>query len=202
MGSDLNFLLNLHRSDTWSLNLLGGFRYLALDESLCIVANSYLFTTTTYTDNFGNVLATAPPGSSVTVIDQFNTHNEFYGGQVGAQFQYALGQWFFSGVGKLAIGDTHETITINGTTNVYPINSNPVSLQGGNYATIQAGRYSTNRFAVAPELQLFVGYQFTPFLRGMIGYNFIYLSSVARPGNQIDNTFDGVVHPTVPMASS
>jgi hypothetical protein len=30
----------------------------------------------------------------------------------------------------------------------------------------------------------------------------MYLSSVMRPGNQIDNTYDGVVHPTVPMVNS
>ena len=47
-------------------------------------------------------------------------------------------------------------------------------------------------------MQLSVGYQFTPWVRGLIGYNFLYLSSVVRPGTQIDNTYDGVVHPLVP----
>lgn len=202
MGTDINGLFNLYRSSNWSLNVLGGFRYFELDESVTIVGNSYLFQDTVYTDNFGNVLADAPPGSSVQTIDQFNTRNSFYGGQLGAQFRYNLNRWSFGAITKLAIGDTHEVITINGTTNVFPINNYPVTLGGGNYATIQSGRYSSDHFAVAPEVTLNVGYQFTPFLRGMIGYNFIYLSSVARPGNQIDNTFDGVNHPAVPMASS
>jgi hypothetical protein len=35
-----------------------------------------------------------------------------------------------------------------------------------------------------------------------MGYDFIYLSSVLRPGNQIDNTYDGVTHPLVPMKTS
>ncbi len=67
---------------------------------------------------------------------------------------------------------------------------------------MQIGRYSVDRFAVAPEAQFNVGYQFTPWIRGQVGYNFLFLSSVARPGNQIDNTYDGVTHPTVPMTSS
>ncbi len=64
-GGDVNLLYNLYRGNGWTINLLGGYRYLELDESLTITANSTLFTTTTYTDNMGNVLATAPPGSTV-----------------------------------------------------------------------------------------------------------------------------------------
>ena len=165
MGTDINGLFNLYRSSNWSLNVLGGFRYFELDESVTIVGNSYLFQDTVYTDNFGNVLADAPPGSSVQTIDQFNTRNSFYGGQLGAQFRYNLNRWSFGAITKLAIGDTHEVITINGTTNVFPINNYPVTLGGGNYATIQSGRYSSDHFAVAPEVTLNVGYQFTPFAR-------------------------------------
>lgn len=201
-GMDLNGRYNLIRDSGMSLSLVGGFRYLQLDETLTIGANSSLFQTATYTDNMNNVLATAPPGSNVLVIDQFGTRNQFYGGQIGADFQYSSNRWFFGATGKLALGVTHQSVDINGSTTVLPVNDNPVFLSGGNYATIQAGHYSTNRFAVAPELQLSLGYQFTPFTRGLIGYNFLYLSSVARPGNQIDNTFDGVNRPMVPMTSS
>ena len=201
-GGDVNLLYNLYRSDGWTVNLLGGYRYLQLDESLTIAANSNVFTTTTYTDNFGNVLATATPGSSVLVIDQLNTRNEFNGGQIGAEFQYLAGRWSVGGAAKLAVGATHEEVTINGSTTVFPVNGSPVPLLGGNYATLQMGRYAMDRFAVAPEAQLNIGYQFTPWVRGMIGYNFLYLSSVIRPGNQIDNTYDGVVHPIVPMTTS
>jgi len=201
-GGDINGVFNLLRRDGWTVSLTGGFRYLELHETLSIVANSNLFTSTTYTDNAGNTLVTAPPGSSVTVVDQFNTRNEFYGGQVGMKFQYMANRWSVSGVTSLALGDTHEVITVNGYTNVYPINGQPVTLAGGNYATLQTGSYATNRFAVAPAFQCNVGYQFTPFLRGTLGYSFMFLSNVARPGNQIDNTYDGVVHPLVPMINT
>jgi len=201
-GADVNGLFNIFRTAGWTLNLEGGFRYYELDETLNITANSQLFTPTTYTDNFGNTLAFAPPGSTVTVVDQFNTHNNFYAGQVGAQLQYSMNRFFFSGATQIAMGDMHESVSVNGYTNVFPVNSSPVSLQGGNYATNQIGTYSLNKFAVAPQVRLNVGYQFTPFIRGMLGYNFLWISSVARPGNQIDNTFDGISHPLVPMTQS
>jgi hypothetical protein len=201
-GGDVNLLFNLYRARGWTVNLLGGYRYLELDETLTIGPNSNLFTSTTYTDGDGNLLATAPAGSAVTVIDQFRTRNEFNAGQIGAQFQYLFGRWSLDGTVKLALGATHEVILIDGSTTVFPVNANPVFLTGGNYATLQTGRYTTNRFAVAPEAQLNVGYQLTPWFRAQVGYSFLYLTSVARPGNQIDNTYDGAVHPAVPTISS
>lgn len=201
-GGDINALFNLYRAANWNLTLLGGFRYLQLDENLDILANSNLFVTTVYTDNFGNVLANAPPGSSVSVYDHFGTRNEFYGGQLGVRFNGLMNRWVLNGAVKVALGDTHEVVNINGNTTVFPINGTPVPLAGGNYATLQSGSYAVDRFAVAPEVQLGVGYQFTPCTRAMIGYNFLLLSNVLRPGNQIDNTYDGVVHPDVPLTSS
>jgi hypothetical protein len=201
-GGDVNLLYNAYRNNGLTVNLLGGFRYLQLNETLSISGTSTLFTATTYTDGNGDTLASAPAGSNVVVYDSFHTRNEFYGGQIGASAQYLMGRLFFGGDVKLAVGATHQVVDVNGTTTVFPTNSSPVPLTGGNYATLQIGRYSMDRFAVAPSTQLNVGYQFTPWLRGMVGYNFLYLSSVVRPGPQIDNSFDGVIHPLVPMVQA
>jgi hypothetical protein len=201
-GADINLLYNACRTCGWTVNLLGGYRYLQLDESIDISSNSTLSGTNTYTDSMGNVLATALPGSTVGVLDHFGTRNQFSGGQVGAEFQYLGNCWFVSGGAKLAIGATHEVISIDGATTIFPPNGFPVNLTGGNFATQQIGRYIRNRFALAPEAQLNVGYQITPCIRAQIGYSFLYLSSVVRPGNQIDNSFDGVTHPGVPFTSS
>jgi hypothetical protein len=201
-GAEVNLLGNLYRGNGWVFNILGGYRFLQLDESLTITANSNLFTTTTYTDNLGNTLVTAPPGSAVTMIDEFRTRNFFNGGQIGFQGQYFWRLLSISGAAKLAMGDTYGVVDVNGATNVFPINGSMVPLIGGNYATLQAGRYSSNRFALAPEAELKIGYQVFPYMRVQVGYDFLFLSSVLRPGNQIDNTYDGVTHPLVPMAYS
>ena len=201
-GGDINLLFNLFRNDRWSINLLGGYRYLELDESLGIDSVSQMFVGTTFADNQGNTLVTAPPGSTIRVSDRFATRNQFNGGQLGAEFQYVMGRWSVLGAAKLGIGATHEVITIDGATIVFPAGGSPVTLQGGNYATLQIGRYSHDCFALAPEFQLTLGYQITPWMRATIGYDFLYLSRVVRPGNQIDNTYDGVTHPAVPFSSS
>jgi hypothetical protein len=201
-GGDVNVLYNLYRAQGLTVSLLGGYRFLELDESITITGNSTLLDASTFTDTAGNVLATAPPGSTFTVIDHFGTRNQFSGGQLGAEFQYWWDCWFVGGAAKVALGATHEVITVEGATNVFPTNGAPVPITGGNFANIQIGRYARDRFAVAPEAQLNVGCQITPCLRALIGYNFLYLSSVARPGNQIDNSYDGVVHPGVPRTSS
>jgi hypothetical protein len=201
-GADVNLLYNLYRRGGWTINLVGGYRYLDLSESLDITASSNMFVTTTYTDNAGNVVVTAPPGSTIMVSDHFGTRNQFNGGQLGAEFQWWRNRWFVDATVKLGIGATHEVIFIDGSTVVFPAGGTPVPLVGGNYATLQMGGYARNRFALAPELQLSVGYLITPWLRAMVGYNFLYLTSVVRPGNQIDNTFDGVTRPIVPMVGS
>jgi hypothetical protein len=201
-GGDINLLCNLLRDNGWMLDLQGGFRYLQLDESLNINSYSNLLVTTTYSDNSGNVIVSAPPGSNVAVFDYFGTHNHFYGGQIGARFERSMGNWSIGCVTNLAIGATNEISLINGNTIVYPANGPSVPVGGGTFANIQSGRYSINRFALAPELQTSIGYQFGSHVRLSAGYNLFYLSSVMRPGNQIDNTYDGIVHPLAPLASS
>jgi hypothetical protein len=202
-GGEINGLFNIYRDNSWSIRLLGGFRYLELNETLTVTNSSTLLSSVDYTDTMGNTLVTAPAGSFASAWDFFGTRNQFYGGQLGARFEGNAGRWIFSGAGKLALGATHEVITINGNTLVSPVNAGPVTLQGGNFATsTNSGRFADTRFAVAPEIQLSVGYQLGAHVCLLAGYNFLWLSSVARPGNQMDNVYDGVTRPGVPMASS
>ena len=48
------------------------------------------------------------------------------------------------------------------------------------------GRTKHSSFAAVPEVGLKIGYQFTDHLRVTVGYDFLYWSRVARPGQQID----------------
>jgi hypothetical protein len=202
-GAELNARYSLSQGDGWAVGLLGGFRYLEVNEALTISSTTTFLVPGTYTDGAGKTLVTAPPGSLSSVVDFFGTRNQFYGGQVGACFEGHVDRWFLGAVGKLALGTTREEITATGYTLVSPVNAAPVPLWGGNYVGgTNAGRYWGYRFAVAPEVQVNVGCQLGSHVRAMLGYNFLYLSSVARPGNQIDNVYDGVNRPAVPMASS
>lgn len=56
---------------------------------------------------------------------------------------------------------------------------------GGNIGT-----YTRTRLAVIPELNTNLHFQLTPIWRLNVGYSLLYLSNVARPGNQIDPIVD------------
>jgi len=43
---------------------------------------------------------------------------------------------------------------------------------------------------VIPEVGVQLGYQFNPHVRAFVGYDFLYCSDVARPGQQIDRGVD------------
>src|SRR5262249_23740520 len=48
------------------------------------------------------------------------------------------------------------------------------------------GSSTTGRFSVVPEVGMNLGYYVTDWMRLSVGYNFLYWSGVARPGEQID----------------
>jgi hypothetical protein len=56
-----------------------------------------------------------------------------------------------------------------------------LAVPGGN-----AGRIEYNRFVVVPEVGVNLGWQATSWLRLNVGYDFLYINDVARPGSQID----------------
>src|SRR5262249_59900165 len=57
------------------------------------------------------------------------------------------------------------------------------------------GHYDRERFTVIPEVGLNVGYELSEHCRLTVGYNFLYWSSVVRPGDQIDRNVDVTLIP-------
>jgi hypothetical protein len=68
--------------------------------------------------------------------------------------------------------------------------------------TSNIGNYSRNTFGVVPELAGNIGYAITPRLRLICGYTFIYWSSVARAGSQIDTDVNSTLLPNSPNPPS
>jgi hypothetical protein len=48
------------------------------------------------------------------------------------------------------------------------------------------GHFTQTRFAVVPQFGINVGYKINDNWRVFVGYDFLYWSKVARPGDQID----------------
>jgi len=171
-GAEANGIFKLWQGQQGSVVLLGGFRYLDLQESLSLNGN--------LNDFVENIQDKIGMG--------FDTHNQFYGGQLGLKGQWNFGRWDVEATGKVALGVTHQNVSISG----FDIQSGPGAFAPG-YNTgfwyaqpSNIGSQSRNAFSVVPQVGLKVGYNILPNLRATVGYDFVYWSDVVRPGDQID----------------
>lgn len=122
------------------------------------------------------------PANNFAIRDQFDTRNQFSGLDLGWMYRRTRGFWTFDALMRLAIGNTRQSVNINGTTRI----DNGAVQQGGLLAqTSNIGSYKRDEFSVVPEFDFNVGYQLTDHLRLIGGYTFIYWSNVVRPGDQI-----------------
>ena len=159
----------------WAVIL--GVRYLDLTENLTL---KYA------TDD-------ATTGGSVAVTDGFGTRNQFYGAQVGAKGAWELGRFTIETGMLLGLGEMAETIHIAGATTVTngAFGLTTGTTPGGVFA--EPSNIGTTRrtlFAFVPEFNLKVGYALSAAVQPFIGYDAMWLSNVARPGNQIDRNIN------------
>ncbi len=177
-GAGVSGLANLCCDCRYRVDFLTGFRYLELREGIG--------------DRESVAVSPAVPtigGSTLAVADQFDTRNQFYGGQLGARAEYRWRKVFLVTTASVALGTNREEIDIHGSTVITPAGGPRTTLAGGILALpSNSGHFSRDRFAVVPEIGVNLGYQVTPHLRAFVGYGFLYISNVARPGNLIDRT--------------
>ena len=129
---------------------------------------------------------------SGVINDSFRTENRFHGGQVGLTGEVRRGRWYVDGRASIAFGTVFQRADVGGGQQLLFANGAVGQYQGGLLAVPGAniGAFTQNKFAVAPEVSLNFGYHLTPNMRVFVGYNFLYLSSVLRPGNVIDTNID------------
>lgn len=150
------------------IDMVGGYRYLNLDEQLTISAATSTLLTVAVTQD--------------TVFDRFSTSNEFHGGDLGFIWEWESAQWSLELLSKMAIGTTRQQVSVSGGSTI-----GGVSGTGGLLALpSNIGTYNRNIFSVVPELGVTLGYKITPRLKATAGYTLIYWSHVARPGDVID----------------
>jgi hypothetical protein len=165
----------------YNVGLYGGFEYLGLEESIDL------------TESFHGLPTAPAPYMNANILgqDHFQTRDDFYGGVVGLSGEYSYGRVSFEGYGQVALGDTHQTLVIDGDQIVTQPNGTASRFVGDLYALkTNIGRYHRERFSVVPELGLNVGVLLTSHIRAFIGYDFLYWTNVIRPGTQIDRNLD------------
>ncbi len=173
-GADATGVINLHRGDAFELSGLGGVRYLNLAESFNL--------------NYQSVgVSGVYVGDNGTLFDQFQTRNQFYGALLGLRGKYAWGPLWAEVTARAAVGLSHEVLEISGgyTSVNYlgPVRTGP---EGVFAQPSNEGQYSTDKLALVPEAQIKLGYNVTPAIRVTAGYDFLYYSSVVRPGDNIN----------------
>jgi hypothetical protein len=171
-GSDATAVFNLYRSAQWELSGLAGFRYLNLSENFDL------------TDSLAG-LSGPFVGQSGTVADHFGTTNQFYGAAVGLRGSASWGPFSASMSARIALGPSREVLNVSGA--FQAVNFYASSGAQGIFAQpSNSGSHSANVFAVAPEIEIKFGYDITPAVRLTVGYDFLYYSSVVRPGSQLN----------------
>jgi hypothetical protein len=213
LGAEANVRTLCWCDCNWYVTGLAGFRYLNLNESLTITEKILV----------QKDVPAVPPnvpifaGDQITVFDSFATRNNFYGGQVGLSGQWQTGRWSVMGSAKIAVGATVQTVDIDGGQLIVSKNGNRQSFVGGLYAlNSNIGSHTQTRMSYVPEVGIKLGYDLTNNIRIFAGYDFLYWSSVLRPGYQIDQGLDvnrvpnsggpfppiNQVRPTVPFQTS
>lgn len=194
-GGDINMRKNLCCSCCGRVDLLAGYRPQRFTEETVITENLINLST-----NRG-----IPVGTSIVVQDSIRTQNTFNGGQIGLAGEYRSGCFYFDARALFAAGDLSRVVDINGQTIVTVPGGTPVVRVGGLLAQpSNIGHYTSHTFALAPEIGLKVGYQVLEHVRVSAGYTFLYMTDVARSGDQISRVANPVqlVPGTVAPATS
>jgi Putative beta barrel porin-7 (BBP7) len=180
-GAELFFRHALCRGCNWRVDGLLGWRYNRLDETLAI--------SDTKTVLSGQTGLTV--GTLLSEYDRFSTRNTFNGVQIGVITEVVHCRWWFETRTTLALGNNRSLVNIDGqATAVVPVPNMPdqiiVTPAGLLAQGTNIGAYRNDDFAVVPQLGVSVGYEIICGLWATAGYNFMYWSRVARPGDQID----------------
>jgi hypothetical protein len=152
-------------------DLIVGFRYLDLQESIAVESPSFF-----------------PDGDVITVRDSIRTRNAFYGGQVGFNGRFG---GFERGLGldvstRGAVGGVAQRADLVGS-NTFIVAGVEDTEPGGLYARgANAGTFTRTKIAYLHDLDVKLTYNFTSWFQVSFGYSLIYLSSVMRPGGAID----------------
>ncbi len=177
IGGDVNFRYGLTTSELGRLDVLMGYRYMNLRDSVEVES----------TNAFADL-----PQSTRTVSDHFRTLNQFHGAQVGLGGTHRLfDRLTLTTKATVAIGVDISDVTIRGQT-VSPLGTTDGGLLTG---PSNIGNYREHYFSVIPEGTVKFGWDFTDRLRLNAGYSFLYWSRVRRAADQIDPAIQTVNRP-------
>ncbi len=201
-GGDVNLthatvgVLSYEHETNLELDVLAGFRFLDLNETLSFRQLSTILPGGF--SGFNGRLVFAP--NQIAVADTFDNRNQFYGPQIGASVEYQYCHFYYYGSLKMGLGVVHEVSEVLGTTTLITPTGAMTTVPGGLLALgTNIGRRAHDEFAAAPEVNMNIGYQLCRNVRLAVGYDFLYWSVTARPGDQINDRINVTQLPTSPV---
>ena len=125
------------------------------------------------------------------VDDGFRARNDFHGSEFGLRSRIYRGRWSLEVLTKIALGNTHQVVTIDGQTIVTPT-AQPTQVRDGGVFAVRTneGTYTRDTFTMIPQLGLELGYQVNDNWRAYVGYNILYWGAVIHAAEQIDLNVD------------
>lgn len=179
-GVELNSCACLGCWRGFSLEGLGGLRWLQLQENLTFCIQTKTLPNVPFPPDFYNAK------------DRFKTANNFFGAQLGLRAHYRCCDWLVEITPKVCLGVLNQSVRIHGdgetlSGNLFYSIKGPAKLVGGVFAQpTNIGHHNRNTFAATFETNLRAGYQITNCLEVFVGYDFIMISNVVRPGDQMN----------------
>ncbi len=177
-GADGSLYLLLSRSEGHRMDLLGGYTYNILRNSIGIetITQDFRFPST------GNV---------TTTNDLFETENVFNGGHLGVLSSVVRSRVSLSTLAKISFGNMRQTSTIRGYSIVQDALLNQNAFGAGILTQpSNIGVSSRNNFGFIPELGLKLGLCARENIQFTVGYTMMMWSGVALAGEQIDSAVD------------
>lgn len=174
-GADLAIRQYLHGGLGATIDMLYGYQFMRLNESLGIASTS-----TSLDEDF------APVGSIFSLADQFNVSNEFHGGQIGLAANYRERCWSFNGLAKVGFGSLRRQADRSGITVTTVDDETAVNNNGLLVRSTNAGTVTDHTFGWIPELDLSLGWQRYAGWDLTFGYHLIVMTDALQASGAID----------------
>ena len=190
-GGDASFRQIIHQGLGASIEMLYGYQFMRLEEGLNIRS-----TATSLDDAF------APIGSVISIADDFESSNEFHGGQIGLAMRYNEGCWGFRGLLKTGFGSLQRRVVLGGSTTTTIDAATAVDPQGLLVRNTNAGVTRDRTFAWTPEVDATLTYRRFPNYDISVGYHLMVMTDAVRLGDVFDpNLSSNLSTPLVGSAS-
>lgn len=167
-GGDANLRKDTYRFFVDRNEWLAGFRYLELSERVQITDRSLI------------------AGTTFTTLDEFQTRNQFYGGQIGMHSRLYGVRWSLDFINKFGLGGVHQQVRAFGSNSIIANGVEDRQALGLYAREGNTGFFERNKFAATAESQVIASYYVTENFRVHLGYTGTWISSVIRAPEVID----------------